>query len=432
MKIIRLITLILIAALAVASLSACRADEPELTTEPAHELTDPVEQKKLVLVENGTTDFKIIRAEAATGYYLDTANAVYMRARSALSPDIKLSEDWNNPFAPTPADAHEILLFETNRPESVQALADLDIDGYLIRVTEHKIVIVGSSLAASNAALYRFFDELIPAYTSDGTIALPVGLEIKEEHAAEKIDFGKAMREGKTVCAHYEIVFHRLGTDGFSISQGAATDGTYVYVAMKNGAGAREVDKILKIDMATWEVVAESEVLPLDHANDITYDPAKKQLVVVNMYENLISLIDTETLALVEQKALPYGTWGVGYVDGASEFAFLAYGTPSGLVITDADFNPIRSSPLADAPGYVGQGMDADAQFAYVPLSPETGKNENLIFVYDIKTGELLGTVSVDTKMESESMFHVGDKHYMHFNSRGSQIARLEYYVRFE
>ena len=76
--------------------------------------------------------------------------------------------------------------------------------------------------------------------------------------------------------------------------------------------------------------------------------------------------------------------------------------------------------------------MDADAQFAYVPLSPETGKNENLIFVYDIKTGELLGTVSVDTKMESESMFHVGDKHYMHFNSRGSQIAELEYYVRFE
>jgi DNA-binding beta-propeller fold protein YncE len=201
---------------------------------------------------------------------------------------------------------------------------------------------------------------------------------------------------------------------------------------MKDGSGSAEVDKIVKIDMATWEVVAVSETFPLDHANDMTYDPATNQLIVVNMLANTISMIDAETLAYVGNKALAYGTWGAGYVDGASQYAFLAYGTPSGLVITDTDFNPIRSSPLASAPDYTGQGMDADSKYAYVPLSPSSGKNENIIQIYDIATGEYLGIVSVATKMESESMFHANGKQYMHFNSQGSQIAELEYYVRFE
>jgi hypothetical protein len=34
--------------------------------------------------------------------------------------------------------------------------------------------------------------------------------------------------------------------------------------------------------------------------------------------------------------------------------------------------------------------------------------------------------------MESESMFHVGNDIYMHFNNAGSKIAKLEFYIRFE
>ena len=61
-------------------------------------------------------------------------------------------------------------------------------------------------------------------------------------------------------------------------------------------------------------------------------------------------------------------------------------------------------------------------------------ENKVSLFVryIDIATGEYLGIVSVATKMESESMFHANGKQYMHFNSKGSQIAELEYYVRFE
>lgn len=418
------------------SLCACKQGEAEQTTEAAPEtsaeLTEPAAPTELVFIEDGKTEFTVIRSENAQGYYLDTAALVNKKLKSQLCPDIKITDDWLNPREPMPENVPELLLFETEREESKQALADLDIEGYMIRVTDCKIVIVGTSPAACNEALYRFFDRLIPEYTKDGRIAFPIGLEIKEEFKASDLDIGQALREGKELCADFEVIFKYSPKDGFTTAQGAATDGKYAYVVMKKKEDNIETDRVIKIDMETLEVVLESEELPLDHANDMTYDPVKKRLVVVNMLNNLISIIDPETLELVEQKKPAYGTWGVGYIDGAEQYAFLAYGSPSGLVITDSDFNPIRSSKLADTSGYIGQGMDADAKYAYVPLSPDSATRDNIIQIFDINTGEYLGKVSVKTTMESESMFHIGDDYYLHFNSQGSKIATLEFYVRFE
>ncbi len=432
---LRKITALLFALLAaVCILSSCEPEDSEWeadTTTSAAE-TDPPAPATLVFADNGETDFRVIRSESAQGYYLDTAKAVYQRLKDDLSDDFKLGVDWVSPLDPDPATSHELLLFSTVRDESAAAMADLSFDGYIIRVTDCKVVVVGSSPTACNEALYYFFDNIIPEYTKDGVTELPIGLEIKNEVSAATINVGEALRAGKTVCADFNIVFEYSGKDGFGTAQGAATDGKYAYVVMKKKTGDRETDRIVKIDMATWEIVAESEEMPLDHANDMTYDPVNKILIVTNMYNNIVSTINPEDLKLIEQKKLPYGTWATGYVDGASRYTFLAYGSPSGLVVTDTDFNPIFSAPHADSTGYVGQGMDADSKFAYVPLSPNTGKSDNIIQIYDITTGEHLGNISVATKMESESMFHVGDDYYIHFNSSGSKIAKLEFYVRFE
>ena len=429
------IIILLAAAMLLLAFASCgTSNTPAETTaaEGTAELTEPAAPTELVFIENGKTAFTVIRSETAQGYYLDTAAVVNKKLKSRFSPDFKITDDWVNPREPIPENVPELLLFETNREESKQALADLDVEGYMIRVTDCKIVIVGTSPAACNEALYCFFDRLIPEYTKDGRTAFPIGLEIKEEFKASDFDIGQALREGKDLCADFEVIFNYRGKDGFSTAQGAATDGKYAYVVMKKKEDNVETDRIVKIDMETLQIVLESKEMPLDHANDMTYDPIKKRLVVVNMLNNLISIIDPETLELVEQKTLAYGTWGVGYIDGTEQYAFLAYGSPSGLVITDSDFAPIRSSKLADTTGYIGQGMDADAKYAYVPLSPDSGARDNIIQIFDIKTGEYLGKVSVKTSMESESMFHIGDDHYLHFNSQGSKIATLEFYVRFE
>ncbi len=410
---------------------SCTPEDAYETTAPEAE-TDVPEVEKLVFIDNGKTDFKVIRSEDAAGYYLDTVQCVFRKLKDEYSSDFKLSEDWLNPLEPDPATTHELLLFSTARTESEATTADLPPEGYVIRITDLKIVIVGTGISQCNAALNEFFYTLIPEYTSGGVTAFPVGLEIKKELAGETLDLGAAIAEGKTLGADFKVLFEYSGKDGFGTAQGAATDGKYAYVVMKKKEGSLETDRIVKIDMASWEIVLEGEELPLDHGNDMTYDPNKNCLVVVNMLNNIISVIDPETLTIVDRVVPAYGTWGVGYVDGTSQYALLAYGTPSGLVITDKDFTPIRSSPLASAEGYTGQGMDADAKYAYVPLSPGAGKSGNIIQLYDIATGEYLGIISVGTKMESESIFHVGDDYYIHFNSGGSKIASLEFYVRFE
>lgn len=428
----KIIPILLSAIALICLLTACNTEEPEITTTPEVVETEPPAPAELVLGEDGKTDFTVIRSELAQGYYLDTAKTVNQRLRNEISNDFKISEDWISPLAPISEDAHEILLFDTNRAESQAALADLTFEGYIIRVTDCKIVIVGSSPANCNAALYRFFDNVIPENTKDGRTALPIGLEIKEEIDSTALDLGKAITEGKSIGADFKILFEYSGKDGFGTAQGAATDGKFAYVIMKKKESGTETDIIVKIDMATWKIVQESEELPLDHGNDMTYDSAKNRLVVTNMLNNIISVIDPDTLTIVDRVKPAYGTWAAGYIDSASQYTFLAYGSPSGLVITDSDFNPVRSSPLMGAEGYVGQGMDADAKYAYVPLSPNTGKNDNIVQIYDIATGEYLGIISIGTKMESESMFHVGDDYYIHFNSSGSKIASLEFYIRFE
>ena len=429
----RIITYILLAMALICFFTACAPEDADVTTteQPTIE-TEPPAPEVLVIADNGKSDFKVIRSEEAQGYYLDTAKTVNQKIKSEISSDIKLSVDWINPLEPSPEKAHEILLFDTIRAESQAALADLNFDGYLIRVTDCKVVIVGSSPASCNAALYHFFDTLIPENTKDGIIALPIGLEIKQEFDSASIDIGKALVEGKPIGADFEILFEYKGTDDFKTAQGAATDGKFAYVVMKKKEGDTETDRIIKIDMASWEIVKESEELALDHGNDMTYDPVKNQLVVTNMFNNIISVIDPETLTITKQVKPAYGTWATGYIDGTEQYTFLAYGTPSGLVITDSDFNPIRSSVLTGADGYIGQGMDADAKYAYVPLSPNTGKTDNIVQIYDLATGEYLGIISIGTKMESESMFHVGNDFYIHFNSSGSKIASLEFYIRFE
>ena len=430
------IIIFLLAAVAMLASVSCVPEDVANETSP-HETTVPETTSEptapeVVLVDGGKTDFKVVRTEGAKGFAFDTAAAFNKRLRDKISPDFIITDDWVNPRKPSPEKDHEILLFETNRAESLAAMADLDFHGYIIRVTDCKIVIVGTSPAACSEALYHFVDTLIPEHTKNGKISFPIGLEVKQEFKTSDLDIAKALRQGKPLCADFEVIFNYPVKDGFNAAQGVATDGSSAYVVMMDSSGEREVGRIVMVDMATWTVVKESETMSLDHSNDMTYDPETKRLIVTNMYDNLVSIIDAETLTLVEQKKLPYGTYGAGYIDGSEKYAFLGYGSVGGLVITDKAFNVLRSTPLDSVTNYVGQGMDADAKYAYVPLSPKSGIDHNIIQIYDITSGEFFGNAIVKTTMESESMFHVGNDIYMHFNNQGSKIAKLEFYIRFE
>jgi hypothetical protein len=413
------------------SLCACKPEETEQTTAPESECETPKEEK-LVFVEDGKTDFKTIRSENAEGYYIDTARTVYRKLKDEYSADFKQGEDWINPLEPDPRSAHELLLFDTNREESKAAMADLTFDGYIIRVTDCKIVIVGSGITQCNAALEDFFYSIIPANTAEGVTAFPVGLEVKKELADADFDFGEAISKGKSLGAHITEVFKYSGQGGFGSSQGATSDGEYVYIAIKKKEGGTETDKIVKVDAKTWEVVQVSEELYLDHANDMTYDFAGGQLAVVNMVGGVISFIDTESLTVTKSPSHPFFTSAIEYIEENGQYLLRA---GNGFIYTDGELNQISSHTVSGYPAeldkYTGQGMYADSKYLYIPRSPTAGLADNIIIVCDSE-GKYLTTVTLATKMESETIFTIGKQFYVSFNKSCNVICEMEFYEVFE
>jgi hypothetical protein len=113
--------------------------------------------------------------------------------------------------------------------------------------------------------------------------------------------------------------FQLLSHEGFTVMQGGCTDGKYCYFYLSDTTFlyegvAQECGMIFKVDMTTWEIVKQSEPLPLSHGNGMCYNPKLDKILVsyCNDYSNtpdvdeakMIGFVDPETLELVESKLI--------------------------------------------------------------------------------------------------------------------------------
>lgn len=431
MSAVRAISLLLILSFL---FTACNTD----TSDPADVLpdTESVESagSGLVVCENGSTDFTVIRGELADDCTISAASALRTRLSALFHTEFGIGTDWVSGGASVPTDTCEILIGETNRSESIAMKEDLNFKGYLIRVTENRIAVMGSNKALLTEALQYFCEEILmnTEYSKDGKTVLPAGLEIRHETSLRfGFSLSEALENGGQVLGSIEEVFNYPCQDGFTAAQGAAADGTHLYIVMGKSENGREFGRIVKVDMTTWKVEKESETLPLDHGNDMAYDSARNRLVVTNMYDNIITILDPETLEITETRRLNFGTYAAAYRDSKKRFVFAGYGAAEGLVVTDEEFQILSTLPLASSPGYVGQGMDADASYIYVPLSPDFGSDDNIIQVYDWN-GVHYGNISIPSTWEIETLFHVGDQFYAQFNHSGATICKLDFYEKFQ
>ena len=121
--------------------------------------------------------------------------------------------------------------------------------------------------------------------------------------------------------------------------QGGCSDGEryYYQVLMHYELSDRTKDYscIAKVDVKNKEVVKYSEVLHIDHANDITFHPQRKLLMVTNNKPNFnrITLIDPESLEIVGYEESPVPLYALEYnsdrdmfvagISGKREFCFL-------------------------------------------------------------------------------------------------------------
>lgn len=246
-------------------------------------------------------------------------------------------------------------------------------------------------------------------------LTLPaLAAEMSELNATDA--FSAKVKRMTTLTPLSDYAYHR-----YCVQQGAATDGTHAYFILENqdqGLGS-----IWKVDMTDWHVVERAFELPIDHGNDMTYNPNTGLLVVVHNKPNYgtISMVDPQTLTVVDSRVLPYRMYGIAYCAERDQYAIGLSGSYD-MVILDGDFSEVASYPGVDS-GLVHQGMDCDEHFIYFAQNSDDDL-VNVIMAYDW-SGQFITQVKVKNMQEIEAMFHVGSDYYLAFHSGGGYVYRI-------
>ena len=168
--------------------------------------------------------------------------------------------------------------------------------------------------------------------------------------------------EGKSIRVTLEkkLVIPREFPDCYKNMQGCGSDGTYGYFVMNSkGDSATARSNIYKVDLATWETVKISGDLLMNHANDVTYDPKNRRLLVshCDVHPEQVSVVAPDTLEQLEIKTIPQPHYSMTYNPNKGLYVAGKSRTYD-LVLMDEDFQPVRLLPGVE--GHVKQGLECD------------------------------------------------------------------------
>ncbi len=205
--------------------------------------------------------------------------------------------------------------------------------------------------------------------------------------------------------------------EDFPILQGGGTDGKYLYFAHATWVKDNVQTAIIgKYDPATGELLATSEEMPIDHANDITYNPKTGMLIVVHNAPNrqLISFVNPETLEYLGTKDIGQEIYCMSYNEKRDQYAV---GKSGGMdfAILDADFNTVADH-IAVNTRYTTQGMESDDDYLYFVLH-----HRHCIMKYDWE-GHFIDYITIDHEGdEPENLMFVNGRLYIGFNMWNGQ-----------
>lgn len=418
-------------------MASCDGSKPDQTTDTTTSASDqagttaPTTEAPaatLDVVANGKAMLKVIRSEDASDVIVEDSISLFKRLNKLFSTaGFEIGTDWVKRDETPKADQPEILVGPTNRQASIDFIASLPADSYGIRITESQIIIAGTNDSMTAYALYDFENNYLrkKEYKTETSLSLPVGDKVVTD--SDKASFKGIMNSIRTVVASIDNKRTQTAVDQYRGTQGAATDGTYFYIILHKKVNNVESDIVVKRRMDDWSQVAVSEDLPLDHANDMCYNSKENVLVVTNMNGKLISVIDPETLTLIRQvdaTALGGTPYAIGYNAKRDRYCIAAGGV---INICDTDFKIEYTISMHSEKGYIGQGMDCDDDFIYMPLSCDSsqGTSDNIIIVYTWDSYKRV--VHLDTRMESETLMNYGGKYYINFNNETCKIYDIHY-----
>ena len=385
------------------------------------------------LILGGGIPFTVIRGDKAPQAVVRAASALYAELSSSLNiENVGIKEDFvieQRGSDSVVTDGYEIVIGETNRAGTKETVGMIEGQGCAMRIVGKTLVITGTDIRTTIAALNRFKKEILEntERTSDGKIRiLPSDCFI--ENNMMPLQYSEILSGDLKYTVSLKEVIHCLPVGDYHVAQGAATDGKYAYFALRQSGDGNAV--ICKYELATGERVAVSDPIYCGHANDMTYDSAKGLLYIAHGQSEgtILTLVDAGTLQVTKQtQGIPKGSGAITYSVSRDIIAISQGGTT--LHFLNPDFSLIRSLSRIK-PGYTAQGMGSDEDFIYFPMS---GSADNILDVYDWE-GEHVGVITLPIKLESESMFWYGGNYYVNFyeSGNGAKLYSLEFIEAFE
>ena len=429
MKLLKILTVLLMAVLCLALASCNGGDGPTDTTPadttPVVEETTPAPAVMVTLAQNGQTEYSVIRSEKADGGEVSLFSAFYAQLCKVTDCEFEFSEALER-VEPDGA-AFEILLGKTNRPESQALLDKLTAAGgtrFGISMSENKLAIVGTSTYQTYLGLDYLLNNFVTESEGGVTFEVEQGLEyISEDTEKAYFDvYTLAKNDMGMTYIYIQTLIKKLPPQkpGYSVMQGGGTDGKYAYIALINKSVTPEHSIIYKYDLATLELVKTSEPIPTCHTNDITYDSKNRRLIISRCTADDgylgICIVDPDTLELKETVTTSVVNRAVHYIPEKDQYLFASNWT---LTVTDSDFKPI-SSFVCKNPQYTTQGCYCDGKYTYDVRY--VSKSSVHYVVIHAMSGTYMGTAPVVglPASEPENMFVYDGRFIMGCNKTNS------------
>lgn len=398
------------------------------TTTEAPETTVPA-PVSLTLLDGKKSDFKLIRSDDSSDAITKSVTNMFKTISEYTGGTFMLNTDWERGEPESVQnDNAEILIGHTNRAESIEVLNSLAENSYAVAIKNNKLVIIGTDDNMTVLALFDFVERILKNTSLCSEGKLVIGEEDCFTVTRDaKMTLPEMIKGNYAITSTDERVITCKGVDQYKIGQGAASDGTYAYFALRNSNDTGSVICKYRLDDGTF--VAKSDVLDLGHANDMTFDTAKNQLVVAHGQSEgkILTIVDPDTLAFIKDVNITHGSGAITYSVGRGSYAISQGG--STLHMMTAELKHVKSYSRITGTGYTAQGMGSDEDYIYFPMS---GKNDNILQVYDWE-GNYATVITVPIDMESESMFWVNNTYYIAFNHSGSEILhRIDFCIIYQ
>ena len=359
------------------------------------------------LVENGTATLYVQIPADASPQILYARDRLVTHVQSLAGVTLPSGSE---PNPPTPF----VLMLGETREELGAKLADkLEADTLMLRAEGNRLYLV----ATNDAFLYDGVELLISKLQKgeDGALRW---LGIAEERAAgDKTSLRYLFTQGSVVDSSAKLLGHvPFHPDGIKGTQGGCIVGNYLYQAFvkadKESDELHNITYIGKYDMTTQSMVTYSELLDLNHANDITYNSKTNELLVVHnkpRYKQL-SIIDPETLTLKRTVELPGPVYSITY-NAARDQYMVGRSNGQNIQPVSADFQFLVTEPYQATPltkHYTTQGICSDDTFVYCvlydSLRGNTSAGQHVITVYDWY-GNYVGMIHFDNgRLEPENI----------------------------